>query len=282
MIVMRMCGGLGNQMFQYALGRRLSFDRKAPLLLDIAPFDTTAERGETPRSYRLNFLRIQAEATRDWPSAVKDSFPPGSRIEMAGISEEGDAFNPQVLQCPENTYLIGYWQSEKYFVDIADQIRADFQLASVMTADRQALAAQIAKGEAVSIHIRRGDYVTHPGSILTFGTCAPEWYAKAMSLMADRVDNPRFYVFSDDPEWVRANLPKYEGTVFVDPQPDGREFEDMHLMSKCRHHILANSSFSWWGAWLNSSPDKKVIAPERWALVETNLNDRLPASWVRF
>lgn len=282
MIVMRMCGGLGNQMFQYALGRRLSFDRKTPLLLDIAPFETTAERGETPRSYRLHFLRTQAEATRDWQSVVKSSFPTGSRIEITGINETSDAFNPQILQCPDNAYLIGYWQSEKYFVDIADQIRADFQLASAMTADRQALAAQMAEGESVSIHIRRGDYVTHPGSILNIGTCAPEWYAKAMGLMADRVENPRFFVFSDDPDWGRTNLPKVKGMVFIDSQPDDREFEDMHLMSKCRHHIIANSSFSWWGAWLNPALDKKVIAPERWILGPTSINDRLPASWIRF
>ena len=100
--------------------------------------------------------------------------------------------------------------------------------------------------------------------------------------MAARIPDMRLFVFSDDPEWGRAHLPQRADTVFIDPNPDDREFEDMHLMARCRHHILANSSFSWWGAWLNPSPDKCVIAPARWTLIQAEINDRLPASWIRF
>jgi hypothetical protein len=279
MIVMRMCGGLGNQMFQYALGRRLSMDRKVPLLLDIAPF---LSRGvhDVPRTYRLHFMNVTVPTSLNWQIDLGKAFPPGTHIQCMGIQEQSEALNANVFDCPKTAYLAGYWQTEKYFLSIADQIRADFALAAPLTPGRQATADLMAQSLSISVHVRRTDYLTHPGAAVVHGTCSPEWYDQAMRQMADTVEKPRFFVFSDEPQWARNNLPSYENMVFVDPQPDDREYEDMHLMARCKHHIIANSTFSWWGAWLNPSPQKKVIAPKRWFLKESDLSDRLPPEWI--
>ena len=148
-----------------------------------------------------------------------------------------------------------------------------------MTGARRQTAALIARAAtAVSVHVRRGDYVSDPAAQSFHGTCSPEWYAAVMKEMVARVEAPAFFIFSDDPQWARSNLPAYEGMHFIDPQSDRRDFEDMHLMSLCCHHIIANSSFSWWGAWLNPSPDKQVIAPARWFNQGHNdTQDLLPA-----
>jgi hypothetical protein len=290
MIVTNLCGGLGNQMFQYAFGRRLALDHKTSLWLDISSFKGGEARGETPRNYRLHFFRIKARLLPPWLGALLLPFPrrlPPRFAKMprwpglvSKLTEEGMGYNPKALQAGGSLYVEGYWQTERYFAAVADEIRADFQLAEPMTDMRQAIAAQMS-ASAVSVHVRRGDYITNANAAAFHGTCSPEWYARAMNHMAENVKDPRFFVFSDDPEWSRANLPSFPQMVFIDPQPDGREFEDIHLMSHCRHHIIANSSFSWWGAWLNPSPDKKVIAPERWFLAEADLTDRVPASWTR-
>lgn len=289
MIVTRLCGGLGNQMFQYALGRRLALDHEVPLRLDLAPFAT-----DPKRDYRLNHLRIAGspatpeELMRAAPTTAKipRRLPWLARLWPGGgylIRETGFGYDSTVLGCPATAYLDGYWQSERYFASRAEEIRADFQLAEPFQPVRRVLADQIAAaGASVSVHVRRGDYASDPATLAYHGTCSPEWYGQAMARMAEGLEQSVFFVFSDDPAWARANLPPHDRMVFVDPQPDGRDFEDMHLMASCRHHITANSSFSWWGAWLNPDRVKRVIVPARWFNQgPSNTDDLIPSTWTR-
>lgn len=285
----KLCGGLGNQMFQYAAGLRLANDVGAPLILDVAAF-----ADDPQRSYQLDHFAIsgrvmspvEAEAMR--PTAAR-LHPRLSRLfgrllpsGLNYVRETGFTYDPAVLRARPPAYLDGYWQSERYFVAMAERVRKEFALAQPMSAARQPLLAAIRGVMAVSVHVRRGDYVSNPAANAYHGTCAPEWYSQAIARMAALVDGPVFFVFSDDPDWARANLTVPDGTTFVDPQDDGRDFEDMHLMAACRHHIIANSSFSWWGAWLNPSPDKRVIAPARWfAGADHDTRDLLPPTWIR-
>jgi hypothetical protein len=284
MIAMWMACGLGNQMFQYALGRRLALERNTSLWLDLHWFDHVPP-GDMPRAYQLNAFRVRARALPEWLRNLM--LPPGGaswrflRPRLARyVTENGLGFNAAVVELKRSAYLAGFWQTEKYFAPIAENIRAEFQLAAPMTASRQAIGARIGE-DAVSIHVRRCEYACDRDDGGFFGTCSPEWYGAAIARLSARVSNPRFFVFSDDPAWARANLPVPPDTIFVDPQPDGRDFEDLHLMAKCRHNIIANSSFSWWAAWLNPSPAKIVIGPARWFLGEVDSSDRMPDSWIK-
>jgi hypothetical protein len=286
-IIVRLRGGLGNQMFQYALGRRLSLERNVPLKLDASPMEA-----DSLRNFALHGFRIQAAMAAAtelpgllrWPPRLVRKLAWLGRVSgrMSLIFESGFRFDPAVLEAPGAVCLDGYWQSERYFDKYSDQIRSDFQLLNPIGADRQASVALIRNTTAVSVHVRRGDYVTNPVTNSVHGTCTPDWYENAMSRMADAVASPTFFVFSDDPDWARDNLPSRWPCHFVEPRPDGRDFEDMHLMALCRHHILANSSFSWWGAWLNPDLGKRVIAPLRWfndGLIDTR--DLVPERWQR-
>ena len=286
MIVIQICGGLGNQMFQVALGRKLACVNQAPLKLDLTPLRT-----DPLRSYACSPFRLDAEFASDRDlntfaiplarrmgriGTVFSTFFPGKNV----VREKAFPFDPEILKVKSPAYLIGYWQTERYFADIADTIRADFQLVEPFTADRHDLLNQIQASTAVSVHVRRGDYVTNPSAAVVHGTCSPHWYAQAMTRMAERVANPKFFVFSDDADWARDNLPNPDGTVFVRQQADGRDHQDMHLMANCRHHIIANSSFSWWGAWLNPRQDKQVIAPAKWFNQSANDTcDLIPEGW---
>lgn len=288
-VVMRLCGGLGNQMFQYAMGLRLGLTHGVPLLLDTATFSVDPQR-----SFQLHHLRISgrevsaAERSQVLPLAAR-LHPRLHRLfgrflprDPRSVAEAGFAFDPAMLALPPPVYVDGYWQSERYFADQAEAVRGEFALAAPMTPARQLVRQRIRERVAVSVHVRRGDYVSNPAAAAYHGTCSPHWYAQAMARMATLVGDPAFFVFSDDPIWARANLAVPADTEFVEPQADGRDFEDMHLMASCRHHIIANSSFSWWGAWLNPVPDKQVIAPARWfAGADHDTTDLLPAGWVR-
>lgn len=289
MIIAQICGGLGNQMFQYALGRRLAHDRGVALKLDLTPLATDPLRDYACDQFAVTATVADAEELARsgveppprgfFARLLRGAPPPVMRV----VREAAFTFDPDVLAAPADAHLIGYWQSERYFVDAADLIREEFRLARPMHPARAAVHAEIAAAAApISVHVRRGDYVSNPTAAAYHGTCSPDWYAAAMTRVAEGVDDPTFFVFSDDPAWARDNLPSDRRRVFVAPLDDGRDGEDMHLMAACRRHVIANSSFSWWGAWLDPSPDKRVVAPARWfASAPHDTRDLLPSSWER-
>ena len=187
---------------------------------------------------------------------------------------------PGIKKVPRDCYLFGYWQSEKYFQTHASVIRADFTF-NVPLAKRNAeLAEQIGQVNAVSLHVRRGDYANNPKTNATHSLCSLDYYRAAIQYVVNRVEQPYFFIFSDDMAWVKDNLKMCMPCQHIDHNQGAESYNDMHLMSLCRHHIIANSSFSWWGAWLNPHPDKIIVAPTRWFANENNVKDLFPQGWV--
>jgi hypothetical protein len=314
MIIVNLKGGLGNQMFQYACGRALSLRNKArgatgTLRLDDGGFARIkALTGVvTKRSYELGAFNIQARiATTEEVQCVKYPFGIISkawRFMRAKVYREFNiGFDPKVFALSDKIYLDGYWQTEKYFKDFESDIRNDFTLAKPPGASAQKWFTAIGKApNSVSLHVRRGDYVSNKATADHHGSCGNEYYEKAVVEIAQRLNErnartaeakgkakkpaigiPSVFVFSDDIAWAKANLTFPCPTFFVS-SPELQNVEEMALMSACEHHIIANSTFSWWGAWLGQNPDKLVIAPARWSNEHNEdwYADIIPESWIR-
>jgi len=186
-----------------------------------------------------------------------------------------------IKSAPSSCYLKGYWQSERYFSAVADAIRTDFTFRLPMSEENSRLAEAIGAVNAVSLHVRRGDYLSNPHTLSVHGVCSIEYYVRAIRYIVDRVSDPVFFVFSDDLDWVKTALRINYPCHFVDHNRGRESYNDMRLMSLCSHHVLANSSFSWWGAWLNPSESKIVVAPSQWFAKPVDVTDLLPEGWVR-
>lgn len=287
LVIVRLIGGLGNQLFQYSAGRALAVRTGAKLALDLRDFETY-----DLRRYELGTFPIAATiATVEELAAIGAPAPPRSllnrvlrrlRPAMRHYREPHYHYDPSFPATLAPVFLDGYWQSERYFVDIAEMLRRELTPRDPLEPENAEIAEQIDALEAVSVHVRRGDYVTNATTNAYHGTCSLEYYRAAFALVRDRVPAAHVFVFSDDTKWTRANLAFDAPTTYVSVNPADRGFRDMQLMSRCRHHVIANSSFSWWGAWLNPRPDKMVIAPGRWfAQGENDTRDLVPASWVK-
>ncbi len=286
MITFQAQGGLGNQLFQYAAGRRLAVRHGCQLVVDHHWFDHPRP-GETPRPLELNrypvamrlatpfeLLRWTPLRSR-WGRYLKPLMP------MNLLREHGHGVNRDVLSAPANSYLSGFWQSEAYFADIREQLLQELTPIEPPGPKDLAMMDRMQLGDSVSVHVRRGDYVSLASASAYHGLCTLDYYRKAIAYVAERVPSPTLFVFSDDPEWTKAHLKSPFPTHYVDHNPPEKAFQDLRLMSLCRHHILANSSFSWWGAWLSDPADGLVIAPERWYAVDRPTPDLIPARWTR-
>lgn len=205
-----------------------------------------------------------------------------SRAGLSYYRELRFRFDPRLATLPDNVCLEGFWQSEKYFSNIGNIIRREFTTRSALKGINARLAEIIAATDSISLHIRRGDYVTNPAALSYHGTCDMTYYATALEVIGQQVIKPHVFVFSDDPAWAAANLKTGMPTTFVDSNDTASGPNDLELIRRCRHHIIANSSFSWWGAWLNENPEKTVIAPTRWFRdARVNTGDLIPENWLR-
>ncbi len=190
-------------------------------------------------------------------------------------------FEPWILSLKDPVYLDGYWQSERYFKEIEPTIRDEFRAKEPLAGKNKELGDLVLSVNAASLHVRRADYVTNPLANLWNGTCDVDYYVRAISTIASTVENPHFFVFSDDIEWARQNIPLDHNAVYVDHNNAATNYEDLRLMSLCKHNIIANSTFSWWGAWLNRNPDKVVIAPQKWFQTpKMDTRDLVPDTWI--
>lgn len=274
MITVQLNGGLGNQMFQYSAGRAVSLQHNVPLALDI----THCKRNPA-RPYKLCNFKVAGEVVEESPLIIKlkSILHPQSLFK-----EQSFYYDPSILDCHDDVYLQGYWQSEKYFKGIEKIIREDFTLSEEPDYLNQQMIDKIRNCEAVSLHIRRGDYVSNPETTAYHGICSEEYYRGAVSKLENYVKNPHFFVFSDDPSWVKEKLDIRHSTTIVDFNGSEKDYEDMRLMSLCKHHIIANSSFSWWGAWLSNNPQKIVVAPKQWFnKPDIKTQDLIPGTWFR-
>lgn len=291
MIIVKLMGGLGNQMFQYAAARRLSYVSRVPLKLDLGWF-RTASPGTTPRQYALHPFNIveqfaSDEEVRRFASGCRPLWALFSRfmpVRGRYLKEKHYHFDPLMLAPRQDGYLDGYWQSERYFSDVRDIICSDFKVREQALGMNRSLAELLLDPEVcgVSLHVRRGDYISCPSASRMHGSCAPEYYARAVEMIAGKTRRPHFFIFSDEPQWVSDNFPLEHPCTIVQHNDTDHAHEDLRLMSLCKHHIIANSSFSWWGAWLCQNPDKIVVAPRTWfAGASHDTRDVVPASWTR-
>jgi hypothetical protein len=182
------------------------------------------------------------------------------------------------LQTMENPlYLMGYWQSERYFLDQQKSIRRDFRYRQPLAGRNSVLAAEISARPSVSVHIRRGDYLSDQ----IMDVCALDYYRAAAKFLEERIGCPAYYVFSDDTNWVLSHFDFLSCVTVIDHNKGLDSHHDMQLMNRCKHHIIANSSFSWWGAWLNPSTEKIVVAPRTWFRDGRDDSDLVPSQWIR-
>ncbi len=290
MILVKLEGGLGNQMFQYALGRKLSIKTRTELALDTNLYHR--DIGLTlPRAYGLSHFNIEARiATEEEIQRIRNPYGMMMhkiyrRFEQFILGRKHLKYEPFILNKTGDISLEGYWQSEKYFRDIRDVLLGEYKLKKELTPDGSELAQKIvAEKYSISLHVRRTDYVSSEKNIRFYGSyCNQNYYKKAVETIVTRINIPdiHVFVFSDDIQWVKENLdiPYKKTYVSETTIPD---YERMVLMSYCDHHIIANSTFSWWGAWLNDKKEKIVVAPSIWIPgVSLPVSDIIPPEWIK-
>jgi len=298
MIIVRLIGGLGNQMFQYATARHISIINNTTLRLDLSAFAKEIyKENATWRSFQLSVFKLKFEmATGQDIEDVKNSELPffeklKYRLLRRNIpahrkpeiyEKQFFSFDPAVLKASANAYLTGYWQSPLYFDSIRSVLLKDFEFIENPIKKDYPFIEEIQQQNSVSIHIRRGDYVSNPEYLKIHGLCSIAYYQSAIEYICRKVANPAFYIFSDDMDWAKENLQIKNSCIYVTGTPEGKDHFEMHLMSLCKHNIIANSSFSWWGAWLNKNIEKIVIAPKQWmADPAIDTKDLMPANWIR-
>jgi hypothetical protein len=252
LIIVKLFSGMGNQMFQYAAARRLSIVNNDLLKLDISGF----RKGEFFRKYSLSHFNIVEQlATNKEISHLKS---------VRYVKEVSFGFNSKILELERgDVYLEGYWGCEKYFKNIEEIIRKEFTVKYPLTDENKRLADSIDNCQSVAIHVRRGDYL-HPRYNNFFAICPLDYYFEAVNRITEEFSNLHFFIFSDDPDWVQQNLKLRFPTTLIRHNGNEKNYEDLRLMSFCNYHIIANSSFSWWGSWLATKPNKIVFAPSKW------------------
>ncbi len=273
MIIVKLDGGLGNQFFQYAAGRRLAHKLGAELKFDMSIVEHPFFKNHHGR-YRLGEFNVRESfATPEEIAALKKFHDDIDLTDNKRLWH----FTPEILNCPDNVYLDGFWQDERYFADIADIIRREFTLKNPLGDMARLWQEKISAAEcSVAVHIRRGDY---RNCITTYGILSLSYYNHCVAELKKTFPNITVFVFSDDIAWCRKNLHVDASTDFV--TGDGlTDVEELYLMSNCQHNVVANSSFSWWAAWLNHNPNKKVFAPDPWNK-DGHWKNALPAAWTK-
>lgn len=266
MVIIKLKGGLGNQLFQYATARNLSLILKTKLFIfsnkiekdNLEKFNISSRRISKNR-YKL-FLKFKS---------------------FTEYKEEYFSYNKEVLKLKNNIILDGYFQSEKYFINCRETILNDLKINKSLKSTSLDLLNEIKKTNSISIHIRRGDYAENSEVNKIHGCVSLSYYENAINLISEKTKNPVYFVFSDDISWAKSNL-NIDAKVYYSEFNKNSAYEDLKLMSKCKNNIIANSSFSWWGAWLNTNPDKIIIIPKRWFKdFSLDSKDIYCNSWIR-
>jgi hypothetical protein len=288
-IIVKLMGGLGNQLFQYAAGTALAEKHGTILKLDLTFLETDAGLAHTQRRLELDGFNTRYEICTKAdlerfknPGLIKgllSRYLPANWFDYRVANEKSFAYDPGFDRYPKNTYLNGFWQSEKYFHSICGLLIRELVLKQAIPPAVMEVASAITASNSLSLHIRRGDYVTNKNAQQFHGLLPLDYYYSALRHITAVAGEPKVFVFSDDIPWAKANLQVGDNAVFVNT---GHSGTDLYLMSLCRHHIIANSSFSWWGAWLSQHAGKQVVAPKQWfAQPDINTADLIPIGWTR-
>ena len=294
MVIIKLKGGLGNQLFQYAAAKSIARNNQTEVLIDA---ETGFKGDPYKRSFALmnfcieskvedastiNSLINKNKVIRYLKKRLSDFF---EICNLKYLDEPFYHFDPQTAayRTSKNIYLEGYFQSEKYFNSIANEIRSEFELKSPTDEINSKYLAQINSSESVSLHVRKYDDALANGAYQIYGSCTTEYYQKAISYMQDKLKDPFFFVFSDDIDWTKMNINLNNSRVeYISHNNIESGHEDIRLMKACKHNIIANSSFSWWGAWLNRNSGKIVIAPDKWLDTEIcDFKDVVPVNWIK-
>lgn len=289
MKIVQISSGLGNQMFQYALYRKLLTMEDDVYIDAITSYELFKNQHNgyelekifniNPKHANIRYIKQLSDTnSRLFARIRRKSFGVKRTmyIESKEFKYDEDLFRNKDL------YIKGYWQNLNYFKGIANELKEDFIFYKELDPKNQRLAQDIFSGNSVSIHIRRGDYYKNKSYEKKFGNVATlSYYQQAIDLIKSKIENPQFYVFSDDMDWVKENLDLGEGTTYVDYNKKEDSYKDMQLMSICKHNIIANSTFSWWGAFLNVNPNKIVIAPKKWINIDwLDEVEIFPDDWI--
>jgi hypothetical protein len=287
MVIVKINHGLGNQLFQYATGRSLARQLGTRLILD-----TSAYSSSSFRQYKLNHFGISQPTLN---SLARFAIRKLRRRALAPIrllaqnfgiirlvKDKERGFDKTLPDQGKNLHLEGFWQSERYFADLRETLLTELTLPAPTQPEARRMWARMNEEISVCVHIRRGDYVSTKHGQTHWVTCGLEYYAAAMAYLGERVAGAKYYFFSDDPVWVQANFTPATNRVFVTSPTARSDIEDFSLMMNCRHFIIANSTFSWWAAWLGKQPDKLVIAPRNWYRSQRFTDkDLMPEHWIR-
>jgi len=293
LIISLLNGGLGNQLFQYAAGRSLALFHRTDHVLDVSQYGDEVFSNQTPRNLDIIDFNISSRVAVDQDLAKLR--PSNFMLSKASRSFKNKFlkkyyldWHPEIFSAGNKLYLDGYFQCEKYFIDVFQELRNEFTLREEYLLSIANILSKIQSDQpSISIHIRRGDYVNNLRIRHIYDICTLDYYSRATQELIQQFPNARLYIFSDDINWVQSNMPIFKNATLISDMKtisgeNLRPSQELFLMSQCDHHIIANSSFSWWGAYLNASSSKVVIAPNIWNRSKFfHQNDIIPEAWMR-
>jgi|APSaa5957512535_1039671.scaffolds.fasta_scaffold14218_4 hypothetical protein len=289
MIITKISGGIGNQMFQYALAKSLSKRKDDAFKMDISFYSK-----QVLRKFELNMFNIEENYATNkdinlYAGKENILFKLKRKLNLSlnrpisYFSEKKHSiFDENVFKYKNTIYLDGYWQNQKYFQNIKDDLIQDFTLRDSLSDSSKGYLRKIKESNSISMHIRRGDYVHDSHTNSVHGVCGLDYYENTARYCDDKISNATYFIFSDDIQWCKNNLKFIENKIFIEKSKNA--LEDLELMKNCKHNIIANSTFSWWGAWLNPNPEKIILGPKKWFLddvLENHAKDLVPSSWIR-
>jgi hypothetical protein len=296
MLIVRITGGIGNQLFQYAFARSLSIELNRNFKLDLSWYrnyhkfeEESNPDAATKRTYLLDKFNVKKNLLNPLYLSISyrlnnysilnkvKKYPVLNYFSYSTITEsEFDIYKIQYLK---NVYISGFWQKNDLFEKYSDLLKEEFTLKNNLSVENEFFFNKIEQSTSIAIHIRRGDLLSRPAAVAEQPYSTYKYYTKSINIMKEKLEKPELFVFSDDIDWVKNNYNFDLPTTFIDN--DGPDYEHFNLMCNCKHQIIANSTFSWWAAWLNNYQDKIIIAP-KWWYRDTKKNEsiiRIPEDW---
>lgn len=285
MVYTSIYGGLGNQMFQYAIAKSIAVHQKTKFKMDVHKIGNNPLKNLSLSKFCVELNIAEGVEVEKYHNNKYLDFI-FSKLNKKGCYFGGKYFEKKEFTFDKNVfntkqvYLQGYWQSYKYFESIRDELLIDFTLKNKLNNENKSVLNQIEISNSVSIHLRRGDYFTNKKNRKLYDVIDKNYYQNAVNYMSSNIDAPHFFIFSDDIAWAKNKF-DMDNATFVSVNSTSNFECDLVLMSKCKHNIIANSTFSWWAAWLNDFSKKKVVCSKRWISTQKNLDDLYPEKWIK-